>query len=1150
MLRQETQNTFNKGLIMDFHPLNTPNDVLTNCLNGTLITYNGNEFTLQNDMGNGRVETAYLPQGYIPMGTAELGGIIYVVSYNPFLDKGQIGCFPSPERNITSDELNTNLTVIRNSDFKNGDVLKTAILKYNLLEGSSLEKLNPGDKYKIYAIGNDLSTNSSKLTDYSNDKLIYGTLPKYLRLHVAAVDENNQINYLDDTLKWNEVPYYFDEYEVPPNSISDLESYRNLVSSAYNIFRSKVSGKLCIVAELEIIDTFNATWKPYVNGDNIEIKFSYSWSSNLWPEDEEDVNTTKRYINPYAIIETIDGADKDAIVGDITVLTDVNAWDNNNPTIQEVKDSKKVVSYKLTPAMKFGKLDHLAIEGTINLADIGSGKIKLNEYRYYRNNNNMLFSWGLEAYPAPEQYIDGVTFEFYDATTSDTTPVFTYNKSGLVSYSGNFSDELLLDTELNTYKYSGLLKSNWLYYVIITINYSEKPKKYSRWMHTSTVFNETYLNDKGINDFDQLTLDLEYDININTQLISESVTKNKHLPNPLALTNDVTDSSDIWNKSLGAYEYKYNVNAEVSISPYWLNDYNTFDLKQDQISTNNTLSEVEVENLNTEVVAEEALVSDTVTNLTKTEATCDYGNGEVKYNDTVTYKTDDYATKTEFNVTIDGQIYNKIVGTDYKQEQYNYGSVFTPIIYDRTTAQNYGMNFSSNHLYYESVPAIHVNGDKAHVYCQLVSIDSANGQYSNVSEIAYLGKGRYNKGTIVSDFWSKFFTSAASAIPESTIFPIITIGPEGTGSNHFRFIDVVKSENAYSLKWKWGASPFDSKMGRVIKQPLQLDEGNIKSMKNFNTANVKNISIVMYAMKTKDGKIDLLNMVAPLYASSASYREFIGNNTYPMNITMAEAVAGPLSQLYILNKDYESVINLFFPANIHYIKEFLSTCKIPMTVMTTLNTDYFLLKNCETKIDINVFNTFNNLAISKGVENDEHEPDELASSNNITLNVVKKQLTDNSQFIYYELPIVDNLYYDYKNQGASSSGRGALVNGVLTPLDSNFSIGASIVYTLQNNDGVYTLVPIKNGYTYLRYMTSMKEEDSVFKFTYDTSYSARLDGIIIQDGKLVLNSVSTGSYAMYMNGREDNDSHRSQQAKLSNLGFKVSLDNRMTLVQQ
>ena len=36
---------------------------------------------------------------------AVYGGIIYVASYNPLTNKGQIGSFPSPERNISSNEI-------------------------------------------------------------------------------------------------------------------------------------------------------------------------------------------------------------------------------------------------------------------------------------------------------------------------------------------------------------------------------------------------------------------------------------------------------------------------------------------------------------------------------------------------------------------------------------------------------------------------------------------------------------------------------------------------------------------------------------------------------------------------------------------------------------------------------------------------------------------------------------------------------------------------------------------------------------------------------------------------------------------------------------------------------------------------------------
>jgi hypothetical protein len=68
--------------------MTTPNNVLTDALNATITTMNGNESVLQNDMGNARVESAYLPEGYIPIGMKEYGGVIYIASYNPITEKG------------------------------------------------------------------------------------------------------------------------------------------------------------------------------------------------------------------------------------------------------------------------------------------------------------------------------------------------------------------------------------------------------------------------------------------------------------------------------------------------------------------------------------------------------------------------------------------------------------------------------------------------------------------------------------------------------------------------------------------------------------------------------------------------------------------------------------------------------------------------------------------------------------------------------------------------------------------------------------------------------------------------------------------------------------------------------------------------------
>jgi hypothetical protein len=64
-----------------------------------------------------------------------------------------------------------------------------------------------------------------------------------------------------------------------------------LVSSAYNIFKSKVSGELALLFELKVIDSFSVSWDAdiiksnYIDTDNIEkndvqIKFYLNWTSN------------------------------------------------------------------------------------------------------------------------------------------------------------------------------------------------------------------------------------------------------------------------------------------------------------------------------------------------------------------------------------------------------------------------------------------------------------------------------------------------------------------------------------------------------------------------------------------------------------------------------------------------------------------------------------------------------------------------------------------------------------------------------------------------------------------------------------------------------------------------------------------------------
>lgn len=104
MARQEATNIFSDALMSDLHPINTPKSVLTDCLNGTYITYNGNEFILQNDMGNYKLKNCRLPVNFIPVGVKSYADILYIVSYNPITKKVEIGSYPAPQSIFSNKE--------------------------------------------------------------------------------------------------------------------------------------------------------------------------------------------------------------------------------------------------------------------------------------------------------------------------------------------------------------------------------------------------------------------------------------------------------------------------------------------------------------------------------------------------------------------------------------------------------------------------------------------------------------------------------------------------------------------------------------------------------------------------------------------------------------------------------------------------------------------------------------------------------------------------------------------------------------------------------------------------------------------------------------------------------------------------------------
>lgn len=246
-MRQQTTNTFNEGLMMDLNPLTTPSNVITDAVNATLITFNGNEFVLQNDMGNCKVERAKLSPGFIPVGMQEYGGIVYVASFNPETGEDEIGSFPSPERDFsTSDYDNIGAINFRTSQFKVATTLdtkeKTSVIK-KLVEPELLQ-LNPGDMYVVVYDVNDVIVNSSESNEIdTNDKMenFISKDPlnrKLFKLKFYKITDDNNLTDMKS-----------DDIKVIQNQ-EDIED-------EYVYFKENSKGTIAIGLELEEMDLFD-----------------------------------------------------------------------------------------------------------------------------------------------------------------------------------------------------------------------------------------------------------------------------------------------------------------------------------------------------------------------------------------------------------------------------------------------------------------------------------------------------------------------------------------------------------------------------------------------------------------------------------------------------------------------------------------------------------------------------------------------------------------------------------------------------------------------------------------------------------------------------------------------------------------------------
>lgn len=253
--------------MMDIHPLQMPNTALTDCLNGTFITYNGNEHVLQNDMGNFKLEKCKLSENYIPIGTASYGDILYIASYNPIDKKFELGSYPSPlQWNALNEESILALPSII-SDYINSkeDVLNISWLdissysKKIIFDDSSF-KMCPGDNYMLQTEGDN---------SYIMENLKFSILDENLVKHSISLEKDKKT-----PVSW----------EIP--------GFLCVENSVMTPFEHKLTLKSAVVGNNSV--TYNISSILTVQDDNL-CKILDTYKNNFVYEITTNISNEKNY---------------------------------------------------------------------------------------------------------------------------------------------------------------------------------------------------------------------------------------------------------------------------------------------------------------------------------------------------------------------------------------------------------------------------------------------------------------------------------------------------------------------------------------------------------------------------------------------------------------------------------------------------------------------------------------------------------------------------------------------------------------------------------------------------------------------------------------------------------------------------------------
>lgn len=412
-MKKETINTFEGGLVKDLHPLTTPKNVLTDALNATYITYNGNEYILQNDMGNVEIKNALLKAGYVPVGMKEHGGIVYVAAYNPKTGKGQVGSFPSPKQLWESENwtVNSPATIINaptiTPNFYNGSFIVNEILKKEIFTTDGDPRIfHPGDKF---VIGIASSTYNSLKAAINAD---------YMDMQLGVVKSDGGIEVMRTWSKTSPDNIFY----VGDATSQGVLNNKNIVK----VFDASSSGQLLLILNLHTFDSFSLNRKySLVSGNTIQVKFT--------GEGQKDKIT---YLS--------NGSDgklrlsKEQLVGSTPTIT---ASDQTEINVEGTSGKTKLTIY---PNVPFGIIKRMGRTMTVDFDKIRNNQDDFGEWRFFVTDTYVKIGWSYDYYNLDEtKEIEYIRMYFhaledgYTATNKESRPHVEFQRE---YYSGNFED--------------------------------------------------------------------------------------------------------------------------------------------------------------------------------------------------------------------------------------------------------------------------------------------------------------------------------------------------------------------------------------------------------------------------------------------------------------------------------------------------------------------------------------------------------------------------------------------------------------------------------------------------------------------------------------------------------------------------------------